>query len=818
MATTYEISKFESSMPIRCYIHHIGHIKKHSHELFEILFVLSGECSLIMDNHLYHLKENDVFIIEDFLPHELHSENCVYATIQLDRTLLEKNFVNPIHPTFSCNSQIPGKEAAYDALRKKIAFIIKNNADKPFGYELKNWIYIYELMDILFLNFRVEKSAAYEKKNHRYAERVLEISKIIKEHYTEDLTLSSLADMMHLSVPYLSKFFMEHFGVNYLTYLTQLRTNRAEYELVHTEKTIETIARDCGFPNSNAFTSAFKKEYNALPSAYRRSAKAQPVAASPIEYHDYMTSLRKYLTAAESTPTPLPLVYKNGQFSAASSTHDLLHTWRNVISIGQASDLLFADVQEMLSSAQKRLHFEYIFFNGILSDNLYLYQRNVVGESIYNFAYVDRIFDFLKSINLKPMLSFSYMPRDLASNSDHYVFGHLTSEPDNLDLWCNLIDKFMEHICARYGIHEIQTWRFSVWHQPNTPSRLFGFSNKQNFYVFYQRTRAIVKSFSDDLIFGLPCMYFLEEEYDTHFIDEMISWCREQHCIPDFFNFSFYDTTLDHSRNKSKDSFGFVDSMTLNSSSDGLKKAITYIKKIQRDLSLESLPVYICEWNNTPSQQDYLNDTCFKSCYIVKNILENYDRIDALSYWSLTDLMSEHALPDNLYFGGLGLFTKNGIPKASFYAMCLLKQLGDKFLAKGDCWFATQTDNDIRILVYYYKHFTNLYASGERFDMTATDRYTMFESSNDLKLNLEISDVENRSYQVKEYSINRNYGSTFDTWVEFGCIDPEDESEISYLVNRSLPRLHKYTTSVTDNILSLDVILKVLEVRLIIIK
>ena len=259
MAQTYEISRFESNMPIRCYIHHIGHIAMHAHDFFEIIFILSGECSLNMDNHLYQLREDDVIIVEHHIPHELRSSECVYASVQLDQISLENHFSVPIHPTFECNSQISGKEKAYDQLRTKIAQIIKNNADKVFGYEIKNWIYVWELMEILYLNFRVDRSEAAEKRTYRYESRVYEISKIIKEHYTEDLTLSSLADMLHLSVPYLSKFFLEHFGVNFLTYLTQLRIKTAVFDLTNTEKTIEMIAVDAGFPNSNAFTSAFKK-------------------------------------------------------------------------------------------------------------------------------------------------------------------------------------------------------------------------------------------------------------------------------------------------------------------------------------------------------------------------------------------------------------------------------------------------------------------------------------------------------------------------------------------------------------------------------
>lgn len=240
--------------------------------------------------------------------------------------------------------------------------------------------------------------------------------------------------------------------------------------------------------------------------------------------------------------------------------------------------------------------------------------------------------------------------------------------------------------------------------------------------------------------------------------------------------------------------------------------------KLQQNNKLSSIPVYICEWNNTPSQQDYLNDTCYKSCYIAKNILENYDKVDGLAYWSLTDLMSEHTLPKELFFGGLGMFTVNGIPKASFHAMTLLRQLGDTFLASGNGWFATKTNSDIRILTYHYKHYSKLYSTGERFDMTFTDRYTMFEPSTDLVLSLSIRDLPGQTYLVKELCLNRDHGSSFDAWVKSGCIDFNDPEEYEYIEKTCLPMLHKYYANTEGNVLNLNIKHSILEVKLIIIK
>ena len=78
--------------------------------------------------------------------------------------------------------------------------------------------------------------------------------------------------------------------------------------------------------------------------------------------------------------------------------------------------------------------------------------------------------------------------------------------------------------------------------------------------------------------------------------------------------------------------------------------------------------------------------------YIAKCILESYDRSDSFGYWSLTDWMGEAPLPESLFFGGLGLFTVGGIPKAAYHVFRMLRRLGDELLGQGPGWFVTAGD------------------------------------------------------------------------------------------------------------------------------
>lgn len=101
--------------------------------------------------------------------------------------------------------------------------------------------------------------------------------------------------------------------------------------------------------------------------------------------------------------------------------------------------------------------------------------------------------------------------------------------------------------------------------------------------------------------------------------------------------------------------------MNLSPVSHSFTEFIDRLKQRLEESKFDSLPVYLTEWNSTVSHKDLMSDTCFKSAYIIKNLTENYDRLDAFGYWLLTDLHEENLLPQQLFHGGLGLFTYNNI-------------------------------------------------------------------------------------------------------------------------------------------------------------
>lgn len=817
MAENYVLTDFATHIPMRCSFQRFNHERQQMHDYFEITMIVSGTCNLELDGHLYKLSNGDVFSVNPHTLHELHGIDCVSVSVFFNQTVFEQILPVPTHPQFFCISCISDNEDALDAIRALIAHIIKNNVDKLPGYELRDWSYIYSLMDVLYNHFRLRTSDAREKKSYKYAMRIAEISEIIQNHYTENLTLNDLAEQMHLSVPYLSKFFTKYYGMNFLSCLNQYRLNHAVHELISTDKNIDEIAADSGFSSSHAFVSVFKKEFEMLPNKYRREQKAKSDDPELImEQHNYIAGLKKYLIDTPTTRKIAPS--KSEQLTISLDTdasYPLRHTWRNVTTIGTASDLLISDIQQMVRKMQSDIGFKYIKINGIFSDELHVYSESTTGDPIYNYAYLDKVFDFLLSCNLMPWIQLSYMPEKLAKHPQKRLFNENVSQPKSNEQWCRLIHHFFTHIISRYGMHTITKWMYSLWNQPNTDKQLYGFDHDDDFFTFYRDTFQCIKSISPDIPFCLPpTFYIVSARYENWYLS-FLQKCQENNCLPDSLSFTYYETKVFSNENHSKESFGFVYTMSLSENPDALKDFVMQVTRERRKLGMNNIPIYLTEWNNSPSQQDLLNDTCFKSCYIIKNILENYDRLESFAYWSLTDLMKDGPLPSKLFFGGLGLFTTNGLPKASYNAFCLLRKLGNKFLGRGDGYFVTKDEFSYQIILYNYEHFSHLYANGERFDMTDTDRYTVFAETAPLQVSLLLKGLPSKNYKLTETYINQENGSIYDAWISSGAVEPSTSDDITFLKSATQPGYHQQILSVNSaQELSIDVTLQLLEVRM----
>lgn len=147
-----------------------------------------------------------------------------------------------------------------EALRLQITDYIL----KPVNYE-EFGSCIIDRLKISLYNNEVKEKPVVKK------ERVITgITKYMQEHLSEEVSLHILSEEFHLNSQYISQLFKNEIGVNFLTYLTNIRMEHAKKLLLSTSLSIAEVSEQSGYGDYRVFTKVFKKSEGITPSQYRR--------------------------------------------------------------------------------------------------------------------------------------------------------------------------------------------------------------------------------------------------------------------------------------------------------------------------------------------------------------------------------------------------------------------------------------------------------------------------------------------------------------------------------------------------------------------
>lgn len=838
MKYVHEGIQFKDNMPINVEIKTLTNSPGHWHNDIEIYLVLSGVLSITVENESYHLIEDDIILVNSGQIHEIEGNNNVVVILQINQSFYRKSLEGA---SFICNSSAYYNKAKFHALKRIIAKIIQINYNDREDHELLIVSLSYQLMLELVKNFKnnEEKSGATSSKS---LQRLGSIIQYMNEHYAEDITLEQIAEREYLSPAYLSHYFKLNMNITIFNYLTVIRMNHAVNDLLTTSMTIEQIAANNGFANSRYFVNTFKKQFGMLPRQYRAKQKSNLDMMKPnsestsegeggngsgkgnhthdnyslLRQYDFLNRLGEYLDSDNHGEEfgNNPKIHTRIEVNVTEFTKTLLHTFRTFTGVGRARELLLESVQHQLRTLQREVGFRYIKFHGILDDSMMLYNEDSQGFPYLTYYYVDQVIDFLLSVGLKPLIELSFMPRLLAKDPGKTFFHNpvILSEPKDYDKWAYLITNLTNHFIERYGLSEVRTWMFSFWNVP-FKTYIFSFDTNEIGYELYRLTRACVKGCDDKLSFGFPSYGSFGFETSEYY--DFLDYCMENQCFGDFYILHCYP--IKNASSPEFRGFGYHanhNAIILSEDPDFMTNLLNLVKK--NLAPYPKLPLYITEWASTSSHRDWLNDTCYRSAYIVKSILENYDQVDSFGNWCLSDTLEELPLDDNLFHGELGLFTNSGIKKPAYYAYTFLKKLMNTLIASGNGYFITTNQRgDYVLLLYNYIHISPLYAHGVLFNVTFLERYNAFVNPNELDVDILLNHTENGKYMMTEHTVNRQYGSAFDEWVRMGALPLMTEEEINTLKGRSMPKITKANIEVSNNSINYYTKLDPHEIRLI---
>lgn len=666
------------------------------HPELEIIFMLKGTGKIYFTDVKteYTVRETDMFVINCF---EMQNFELEKNALALSLTV-SVEFLMSVNPELlkyqvNCRSFLhdENKQEPFDALRREFAIAFEEQykrADLSGKHFKSKTVAVLEDLSRYFL----DRKKPVE--NRRGIESLRAAINYIQLHYKENVTLDDLAAETFLSKTYISRCFTKYFGISFTDYVMLLRLSDAAKRM-HGKCTLAEIAYESGFPNVNSMIHAFKQQRGITPGEYRKRILQNENGVqfnadkNGEEAREDFSSLMKYakrIVQSESAAENMTsiVVDMKGRKKRIS-----LH-WKRIMNVGYARNLADGVIQEEIRYLQEKIGFEYIRIKGILDDDMCLLRTDMNGNTIMNYAYVEEVIDFILSVGAKPMMELGFMPDILAKESAfHSMRAESYSIPKSYEQWYGLIKSLIGHFAEHYGNETVRKWLFSPWIPPDFME--FGLCLPEEYEETYMASYSAIKSVNPDFLIAGP-----GSTEPQNYLKWYLEMCRRRNCIPDIITFRSFAAA----RAEEKDQLNLIgnnESISIAVSEDEnlIRNLAEEIREVLRKEGLPNIPIVLEEWSNNVWQRDLCNDTCYKSAYLFKNVLENNSGLNAMGYFTLNDRIDEVPPAKDSFCGGFGLFTKNDIPKSACRALELLGQMGDRLLEKGDGYFITRREGEI---------------------------------------------------------------------------------------------------------------------------
>jgi xylan 1,4-beta-xylosidase len=338
------------------------------------------------------------------------------------------------------------------------------------------------------------------------------------------------------------------------------------------------------------------------------------------------------------------------------------HFWEQTFGSGRAILSLREGYRSDLREVMKVTEFSYVRFHNILHDEVGVYDEDEQGHSVYNFSYVDQIYDGLLKNGVRPFVEISFMPKKLALRQDVHPFWYkqIVSPPKDYKKWDDLIRAFGQHLVDRYGLDEVAKWYFEVWNEPNIDFWT-GDPKQATYFELYDHTARALKSVSPRLRVGGPATS------SAHWVDKFIQHTASQSVPTDFISSHGYaDDTV-------QDLFGSNDDIPMD------RRLCLAIKKVHDQIAASArpgLPLMWTEWNVPSFGPLNARDTSYVGAALADDIRQCDGLVNMMSFWTFSDVFEEGGPGREPFNGSFGLIALGGIKKPSYSAFALLHKLG----------------------------------------------------------------------------------------------------------------------------------------------
>lgn len=256
------------------YHNNVSMSRTHYHSHYEILYIESGERKIIVNNMMtYDLNYSSIALLAPNSIHQTLSKTDTKQTrilINISPALMDEivAFTSPDILTCFERAVLPLTRHDVGILTYCFEQLLAARKDSPLYDETIKIITAHLLLHLSSIHL-AERSAQNIVLDPKIKNNMSIIIQYIQQNFSSDITLSSLAKLIHVSEEYLVRCFKSQFGMTPIKYLNGFRIANAKRLLEGNAVSVSKVAASCGYNSNTSFTRTFKQHTGMSPKEYQ---------------------------------------------------------------------------------------------------------------------------------------------------------------------------------------------------------------------------------------------------------------------------------------------------------------------------------------------------------------------------------------------------------------------------------------------------------------------------------------------------------------------------------------------------------------------
>lgn len=278
---TYQIVEENDRLPAHFQKVNVGShtIPAHWHDYLEILLILKGNMTAVVQAKTYTLSRGDILVVNSEYLHmtRAHGSQTAYILLQISARRMQDFF--PDFHSIRFSTQITAdqmemqKAQEIDTPDRYLFAMLTAYEQKEDGYPLLFTSRLYDLLYTLYRNYSSRNSKIHPSTDIRDTSRITQILKWIRESYQKPLSLDEAASYLGISREYFCRIFKKYTGQTFLEYLNTVRTMHVYEDMKHSDDTLTNLMEKNGLTTYKIFIRTFKKLYGDTPLKVKKNLK-----------------------------------------------------------------------------------------------------------------------------------------------------------------------------------------------------------------------------------------------------------------------------------------------------------------------------------------------------------------------------------------------------------------------------------------------------------------------------------------------------------------------------------------------------------------